>query len=246
LSSSVWQSKVLSNQTPLIDQLSGILPDKAVAVLRQLLGAKDTTVQHSGQIVLQRGRRPDQKNAEWAEFWVAPGADARFRGRALGTIKWAVVVAEWEERTNKKTKRRELWVKARGCTTHDGNEKKGGRFEIRLEVTGDAIPNLLIGDVLAYRYDADGVRSAPCSCECVAYSGVALDFPLLPPTFSEAVPNIDVVDRATARREICLLCEQMDKRPQYEGCKYCPEGQRNAYWLWWMHGGACPLENWTQ
>lgn len=156
---------MFDKQLALLEELRGVLPDKAVDTFRKLFGDPGASLEHRGAVVLTGQRRSKAgQQSLWKNLFIAKGATARFEGPAEGAIVWCRTVADWTTKTNVKTGLTEYWVQAKDCDTN--GLMQGPAFTVRLIMTGGQEPILDSGDMLAYCYAFDGTRiSFPCSGE---------------------------------------------------------------------------------
>lgn len=168
-------------QARLLEELALHLKPEAVAILRQLFGDPRGIVEAKGPLVVRGSRRPDREKAEWGDLHIGARADAKFEGRALGTLRWCRAESEWTSQTNPKTGVVEFWVYCRECSK-DG-VMSGPLFPVRLIVTGGQEPDVDLGDMLAYGYALDGTR---------------ISFPSSAPPYYATIQTLPTGELATA------------------------------------------------
>lgn len=145
-----------SKQIGLLDELRGLIPDRAVDILKQALGNIGAALEHHGPIKVKGSKgRPSAEVRRAGDLHVDEKALAWIKGKVFGVCRWAKVIGDWEERTNNKSGLTEYWVSVRGVD-HDGLHPTGPPWDLRLCVTGGNMPDLLPDDMLAYFYDTEG------------------------------------------------------------------------------------------
>lgn len=167
---------MFGRQVQSLERLRGDLPDRVVDALVELLGHNESVLHHEGAIVLNRGARPDADRAEYGEFYLGGTAQAIYEGQALGVKKWCKTIEPWMWWVNPNTNRTEYMVKCRECSDITGLTTTGTEYTVYLQVTGDNVPSLDVGDTMIYAYDRLGRRIAVPSVRSlgVSYSSTSV------------------------------------------------------------------------
>jgi hypothetical protein len=135
-----------------LDELEGVIPAKAIEVLRDIFGHATQPLHHRGPITAAAGRGAAGGKAA---MHLPAGSDALFQDQALGVTKWAVATAGSQQRTNVLTGNPENWIEARATSDHGGFRLTGPIFEIFMgSSTGTK------SQVIPYTQDEHGTRIA--------------------------------------------------------------------------------------
>jgi hypothetical protein len=151
---------MFSRQAKALERFRGDLPDRLVDALTECFGNNEATLYHEGALVLTRGTTANPDRSKYREFYLADGAEAMFAGKAIGIPKWAKTTEPWEWVLNPRSGRMEFWVEARDCLDWQGLILSGTTYQLYLNVTGDNVPDVNVGDTLWYVFAPDGTRVA--------------------------------------------------------------------------------------
>lgn len=144
---------MFSEKAQRLDELRGVLDDRAIEVLRDILGAPFQPLRHDGPLTLGAPR-----DGEFGPNLLPEDSDFKMRGRPLGTTKWAEATGYSEVRRNSRTGRDATWVTAKAVTNQYGEERTGAAFDLLLAPTEDTPLKIGPGTVIPYGYDIHGTR----------------------------------------------------------------------------------------
>ncbi len=146
---------------PILANLYGHLPDVVVDTLLQAFRNDDRVVSHDGPLVLEldMSRRDGvETTPEYRALYIGAKADARFRGRALGAVKWAVASAASRDVAHAPSGKTLQQVFMRPCADQYGQRIAGGALDC---IVDDGV-TISSGDTIGYVYDADATPVGVC------------------------------------------------------------------------------------
>lgn len=186
---------MFSRQVNRLDELRGLMPDRAIEILRDVLGRSNGVLRHDGPVILAA-----PSGGEFGDNEVPDGSDMKFNGRALGTIKWGEAVAASTVETDAATAKQSVWVDvqerddqygnyAAGYKEQGGCEKwfcstsTGETISVLLAPTGSSDVQAAAGDMIPFSYGllpngenvaiavGAGVRGGRAKLRCVIADG---------------------------------------------------------------------------